>query len=268
MPTADGGTRPVVERARLIAVLGYDPADDTLLAQAFNHRSWCSEHAEDESNERLEFLGDSVLGFVVADLVYRSEPDLDEGALTDIRKAVVNAVCLSEVAIEHGFGDHLRLGKGEEQSGGREKPSILADSVEAVLGAVYLDGGVDAAETVVVRLLGARIRAAIDAGGRNQDHKSRLQEHLAAVASVADSALTYEIVATGPDHARHFTATVVAGGRALGVGVGRSKKQAEQHAARAALEVLGSESHTGAAHRSTPGPQGPGNPASGGTPDG
>lgn len=240
MPTAAGGPRPLVERARLVAVLGYEPADDALLVQAFNHRSWCAEHPEDESNERLEFLGDSVLGFVVADLVYRDEPDLDEGALTDVRKAVVNSVCLAEIAAEHRFGEHLRLGKGEEQSGGREKPSILADSVEAVLGAVYLDGGIDAVQDVVVRLFGDRIQAAVDAGGRNQDHKSRLQERLALI---TDAPAAYSFEATGPDHARHFTVTVRADGRDLGVGFGRSKKQAEQDAARAALVLIEPETH-------------------------
>jgi ribonuclease III len=233
------GTAPVSrrpDRAGLLGVLGHDFADPALLVQAFNHRSWCAEHAEDPSNERLEFLGDSILGFLVADLVYRSEPDLDEGALTDVRKAVVNSVCLAEVAIEHDFGDHLRLGKGEEQSGGREKPSILADAVEAVLGAVYLDGGMDAARGTVLRLLGPRIRAAVENGGRNQDHKSRLQEELA---TRTEDSVLYEFEASGPDHARHFTVTVSAGGRPLGVGVGRSKKQAEQQAARAALELLG-----------------------------
>lgn len=222
--------------AGLTDALGYAPTDEGLFEQAFAHRSWCAEHPEDDSNERLEFLGDSVLGFVVADYVYGEEPDLDEGALTDVRKAVVNSVCLAEVAIELDLGAYLRLGKGEEQSGGREKPSILADAMEAVLGAVYLDGGLPAVRGVVVRLLGDRMRAAIDAGGRNQDHKSRLQEQLALVTA---ESVTYDFDASGPDHAREFTVTVSAGGRRLGIGEGRSKKQAEQQAARAALELLG-----------------------------
>lgn len=261
MSAASGGSRRAAGRTdlagapRFADMLGHHFADDDLLTQAFNHRSWCAEHPEDESNERLEFLGDSVLGFLVADLVYRDEPDLDEGALTDVRKAVVNSVCLAEVAVEHGFGDHLRLGKGEEASGGREKPSILADAVEAVLGAAYLDGGVEAARSVVVHLLGDRIQAAVDDGGRNQDHKSRLQERLA---TDADTVAVYAFEATGPDHARHFTVTVSAGGRRLGVGVGRSKKQAEQQAARDALELL-----------ATDGAGGPGAPdALGGATDG
>lgn len=236
MSVAAGATgRTADPRARLFDRIAYRPDDPELFSQAFNHRSWCAEHAEDASNERLEFLGDSVLGFVVADLVYRREADLDEGALTDVRKAVVNSVCLAEVAIDLDLGSHLRLGKGEEASGGREKPSILADAMEAVLGAVYLDGGIDAASGVVDRILGDRMQAAIDAGGRNQDHKSRLQEHLAATSG--DTA-RYTFEATGPDHARHFTATVTAAARELGVGAGRSKKQAEQQAARAALRSL------------------------------
>jgi ribonuclease III len=235
VPTTAGGSRPRSGPVRLLSGLGYQPVDEDLLAQAFKHRSWCAEHPEDDSNERLEFLGDSVLGFLVADIVYRSEPGLDEGALTDIRKSVVNSVCLAEIAVDHGFGEHLHLGKGEEQSGGREKPSILADSVEAVLGAVYLDGGLEATRQLVHRLFGDRIRAAVDAGGRNHDHKSRLQEELAAL---TDAPVVYSFEATGPDHAREFTVTVHAGGRHLGVGTGRSKKQAEQEAARAALDVL------------------------------
>lgn len=240
MATAPGGThRPtLLGRDRLLDALGYAPTDEALLAQAFAHRSWCAEHAEYASNERLEFLGDSVLGFLVADHVYRTDAALDEGALTDVRKAVVNSVCLAEVAIELGLGEHLRLGKGEEQSGGREKPSILADAMEAVLGAVYLDGGLDAARRLVLDLLGERIQAAIDAGGGDQDHKSRLQERLA---TVTTATATYAFDATGPDHARHFTVTVTAGGHELGVGTGRSKKQAEQQAARAALELLGDD---------------------------
>ncbi|WP_436795421.1 ribonuclease III [Actinospongicola halichondriae] len=266
MSAAAGSNRRSDARALLLERLDYVPLDAALFDQAFNHRSWCAEHAEDESNERLEFLGDSVLGFVVADLVYRREAALDEGALTDVRKAVVNAVCLSEVALELDLGAHLRLGKGEEASGGREKPSILADAMEAVLGAVYLDGGIDAASDLVDRLLGDRMQAAIDNGGRNQDHKSRLQEHLAATSGAT---ARYVFVATGPDHAREFTATVSAGGVELGVGGGRSKKQAEQQAARAALVMLESESEsTDANHRSASGPQGSEGNAQGGVTDG
>ena len=209
--------------------------DVALLGQACAHRSWCAEHPGYASNERLEFLGDSVLGFVIADAVFRAEPGLDEGALTDVRKAVVNAVCLAEVAADVDLGAHLLLGRGEEHSGGREKPSILSDALEAVLGAVYLDLGLDAVTEVVDRLLGARMRVAIEAGGRGQDHKSRLQELLAARGCTAPR---YEFTSTGPDHARSFSVTVTVDGAELGLGSGRSKKQAEQHAARATVAML------------------------------
>lgn len=235
MSSGEPSTRRIVARERLVEAIGHDPDDDALLSQAFNHRSWCAEHAEDPSNERLEFLGDSVLGFLVADEVYRREASLDEGALTDIRKAVVNAVCLAEVATELDLGAHLRLGRGEEHSGGRDKPSILSDAFEAVLGAVYLEAGVDAARAMVLRVLGSRIDEAIASGGRNLDHKSRLQE---AWAAEDDEPLRYTLDARGPDHAREFTAEVVAGDRVLGVGEGRSKKQAEQAAASAALAAM------------------------------
>lgn len=233
-----GSDLPLVDRARLVEILGHDPADDRLLSQACNHRSWCAENPGAESNERLEFLGDAVLGFVVADEIYRRCPDLEEGSLTDIRKAVVSSVCLAEVAADARLGDHLRLGKGEEQSGGREKASILADLVEAMLGAVFLEAGVDAASRVILRLLGTRLDAAMADRGRNVDHKSRLQEALAAKDMAAPD---YDIAATGPDHAREFTATVRVDDIALGVGVGRSKKQAEQQAARQALATLAAE---------------------------
>lgn len=219
----------------LAGILGYEPHNPELLSLACNHRSWCAEHPGYESNERLEFLGDAVLGFVIAEMVYRAEPDLDEGSLTDIRKAVVNSVCLAEVASDAGIGRHIRLGRGEEASGGREKQSILADAFEAMLGAVYLDGGMDAARGMVERLLADRVAAAVADGGRSLDHKSRLQERLA---TLTDATAEYEVVASGPDHARHFTATVLAAGRELGVGTGRSKKLAEQQAARAALGAL------------------------------
>ena len=221
---------------RFTAIVGHRFADESLLSRARNHRSWCAEHLDNPSNERLEFLGDSVLGFVIADHVFRSETDRDEGSLTDIRKAVVNTVCLAEVAAENGFGAFLRLGKGEEQSGGREKQSILADLFEAFLGAVYLDGGMPAATVMVEALLGDRLAQAIADGGRILDHKSRFQEAVAAIDSRYQA--TYAIDATGPDHAREFTATVRVAGRVLGTGHGRSKKQAEQGAARVGLDHL------------------------------
>jgi ribonuclease-3 len=169
---------------------------------------------------------------VVTDHVYRVYPDLDEGALTEIRKTVVNSVALAEVAEGLGIGDHLLLGKGEELSGGREKPSILADALEAIIGATYLASGLEAATALVLSVLGARLATAQADGA---DHKSRLQELSAHLFSTPPR---YEVEASGPDHARTFYVTATISGVAYGSGEGRSKKQAEQAAARAAVAVL------------------------------
>lgn len=196
------------------------------------HRSWCAENPGYPSNERLEFLGDSVLGVVVTDHVYSTYADLDEGDLTEIRKTVVNSVALAEVAAELGVGPHLLLGKGEQLSGGREKPSILADAMEAVIGAVYVATGLEGARALVLRILGPRLATARVDGA---DHKSRLQE---LAAHRFGQAPRYAVETTGPDHARTFYVTVSIAATAYGHGEGRSKKQAEQAAARAAFEVL------------------------------
>ena len=203
-----------------------------MLAPALVHRSWCAEHAGHASNERLEFLGDSVLGVVVTDHVYRTHADLAEGDLTEIRKTVVNSVALAAVAEELGVGDHLLLGKGEEQSGGREKPSILADAMEAIIGAVYLAEGFEGASAFVLRIFGPRLATAQTDGA---DHKSRLQELSALRFSLQPR---YLVETTGPDHARTFYVTVTIADEPYGHGEGRSKKQAEQAAARAAVEAL------------------------------
>jgi ribonuclease-3 len=205
-----------------------------MLTQSLAHRSWCAEHPEQPSNERLEFLGDSVLGLVVTDHLYRTYPELPEGELAKVRAAVVNSAALAEVAAELGVGDAILLGKGESQSGGREKPSILADAMEALLGAVYLDRGWDDAEEIVMRLLGERIEEAA-AGPGGQDYKTRLQE---LCARSFDDLPVYRVSDEGPDHAKHFDAVVEVEGRKRGAGRGRSKKQAEQAAARAAWEGL------------------------------
>ena len=202
------------------------------MAAALVHRSWCAEHAGHASNERLEFLGDSVLGVVVTDHLFRTHPDLDEGALTDLRKTVVNSVALAEVAEGLHVGDHLLLGKGEEQSGGREKPSILADAMEAIIGAAYLALGLEGATALVLHVLGARLATAQQDAA---DHKSRLQE---LTAQRFNQAPRYLVDTTGPDHARTFYVTATIDGRPLGHGEGRSKKQAEQAAARAAVLAL------------------------------
>jgi ribonuclease-3 len=214
--------------------LGYVFGDPTLLARAMAHRSWCAETAGESPNERLEFLGDAVLGLVVTDHIYRSYPDLPEGELAKVRASVVNSASLAEVATELGLGEALLLGKGEDQSGGREKPSILADAMEAVIGAAYLDAGWGAAAGLVMRLLGDRISEAA-AGPGGQDYKTRLQE---LGARRFDELPRYEVTDEGPDHAKLFYATVQLGEAVRGSGEGRSKKQAEQAAAREAWEAL------------------------------
>jgi ribonuclease III len=173
-----------------------------------------------------------VLGVVVTDHVYRTYDALPEGDLTEIRKTVVNSVALAEVAEGLQIGEHLLLGRGEELSGGRQKPSILADAMEAIIGAVYLAEGIGAASELVLRVLGSRLATAQADGA---DHKSRLQE-LAAHRFGAPP--RYEVEATGPDHARSFFVTVTIDGTAHGTGIGRSKKQAEQAAARDAVAAL------------------------------
>ncbi len=202
------------------------------MVHALTHRSWCAEHPGDESNERLEFLGDAVLGVVVTDHLFSAFPDLPEGQLAKARAAVVSSTTLAEVGRELGVGLDLRLGKGEDASGGREKASILADAVEAVLGAMYLDGGVEPVRRLVLEQLSERIDQAAERPG-DKDYKTRLQE------VAAHDGLTppvYALTESGPDHHKRFHATVAVGGERLGAGTGTSKKEAEQKAARAAYE--------------------------------
>jgi ribonuclease III len=198
------------------------------------HRSWCAETPGETSNERLEFLGDAVLGLVITDHLFRTYPDLPEGELAKVRASVVNSEALAEVALELGLGPALLLGKGEDASGGREKPSILADAMEAVLGAVYLDGGWAPAAVLVMQLLGERVEEGA-AGPGGQDYKTRLQE---LAARRFDQLPRYEVTDEGPDHAKRFFAIVTLGGVQRGQGEGRSKKQAEQQAARVAWHEL------------------------------
>ena len=219
--------------------IGHEFADPALLVQALAHRSWCAEQATateppPPSNERLEYLGDAVLGAIVADHVYQQYPHLLEGRLTDARKAVVNAVALAGVASRLGIGPALLLGRGETSAGGQEKTSILADALEAVIAAVYLDGGWQAARDFVLREIGADIAASV-AGLGAHDYKSLLQE-LAGRRGLG--APRYQIDESGPDHAKEFTARVAVGMIVLGEGTGRSKKQAEQSAAQVAYEQL------------------------------
>ncbi len=218
----------------LLRRLGCPFDDEGLLVQALSHRSWCAEAGGLPSNERLEFLGDAVLGLVVAEHCYRTYPAMPEGALAKVRADVVNTAVLAEVAQELDLGQALLLGRGEDSSGGRAKPSILANAVEAVIAAVYLDGGFETATGFVLRLLGDRIAEAAVGPGAD-DFKTRLQEMV--VRRVGTVPL-YQVAGSGPDHARRYTATVMVGGTIVGEGEGRSKKDAEQAAAHAAFPAF------------------------------
>lgn len=230
---APGAELPTLEPlARRLGLVFHDPH---LLVQALSHRSWCAESGGQPSNERLEFLGDAVLGLVVAEHSYGTYPELPEGSLAKVRAAVVNTHVLAEVALELDLGPALLLGRGEDASGGRRKASILANAVEAVIGAAYLDQGREAAAGLVLRLLGDRIADAA-AGPGAEDYKTRLQE---LVIRRVGELPRYEVNGAGPDHARRYTAAVYVSGSAAGRGEGRSKKDAEQAAARAAWEALG-----------------------------
>jgi ribonuclease III len=207
--------------------IGYTFRDRSFLERALSHRSWCAENGGNESNERLEFLGDSVLGLVVTNDVFRRFPQLPEGQLSEVRAGVVNARALADVAGEISLGECLLLGKGEAGGGGRTKQSILADALEALIAAVYLDGGLDAANRFVLEHLGNRIaEAATGPGGR--DYKTRLQE-LAAQRTLGRP--RYVVRDEGPDHAKRFFAIAMLDGTESGAGEGNSKKEAEQAAA-------------------------------------
>jgi ribonuclease-3 len=214
-----------------LARLDYEFVDPDLLGRALTHRSWCAEHSGFESNERLEFLGDAVLGLVVTNDIYMRIPHADEGHLSRVRASVVCAPALAEMAAELGIGPVMLLGKGEAATGGRQRPSILADGMEAIIGAVYLDGGIAAAQTLVDRLVAPRL----DAGG-SADHKSRLHE---LVAQNHQGRIVYEISDHGPEHDKTFEAVVYLDGEPIGAGSGRSKKSAEQGAAQEAWHRLG-----------------------------
>lgn len=231
-PISEADDNPA--RATLLANLAYRFADPALLDLALRHRSWCAENGAAESNERLEFLGDAVLGLVVTDYLYRCAPDLSEGVLARHRSELVSAAALAEVASSVALGDALALGKGEESTGGRSKTSILADAMEAVIGAVYLDGGMGAATALVLHLLDGWVDEVL-AGGRESDHKSRLQE---AAAHRFGELPRYVLTEDGPEHEKRFYARVELGGTVWGEGEGRTKKEAEQSAARGAVEAL------------------------------
>ena len=214
--------------------LGYQFRDRGLLEHALTHSSYANEHRSLglTSNERLEFLGDSVLGMVAAERLFREHPDMPEGELTRTRAALVCETALHQVALSLGLGRHLRLGRGEDAGGGRERPSILADATEAVLAAIYLDGGMDAVRPIIEKLILGR--EGEESSGR--DYKTALQE---LVQRTPGRPVSYSLVGeTGPDHCRVFVTEVSVDGVSAGRGEGRTKKESEQMAARAALEKL------------------------------
>lgn len=220
--------------AKCAEIVGHTFSDPHLIHQALVHRSWQAENGEAFSNERLEFLGDAVLGWAVADIAFHRLGEMPEGKLTDLRRSVVNMHALADIAREIGLGDFILLGKGEDAAGGRDKSSILADALEALIGAVYLDGGSQKAFALVERLLNDSIELAIP-NLESFDSKTRLQE---ICARLGLGAPTYTTEGVGPDHERVFTAQAIVNGKNLGSGSGRTKKAAEQVAAVVAYESL------------------------------
>jgi ribonuclease III len=224
--------------SNLLDALGVDLPDE-LLTLALTHRSYAYEHGGLPTNERLEFLGDAVLGLTVTDELFHRHPDRSEGDLAKLRASVVNTQALAEVArnlTDDGLGVHLLLGRGEVNTGGADKSSILADSMESLLGAIYLHHGIDAVREVILRLFGALLETAPTLGA-GLDWKTSLQELTAARGLGAPA---YQVTSTGPDHDKEFTAVVVVMNTEYGSGVGRSKKEAEQKAAEAAWTALDS----------------------------
>ena len=216
------------------ALMGHTFADYSLLQLALTHASYSAEHDDEPSNERLEFLGDAVIGLVLADEMYRRHASFDEGVLTDLRKSVVNAQTLAVAARRLGLGRFIRLGRGEANGGGADKTSILANALEAVIGAVFLDAGNKVAHDLSLRLLAPEIASAVP-GLKDLDPKTQLQE----LASENELGMPeYELRDEGPDHDKVFFADVVIDGRRRGSGTGRTKKAAEQQAAAEALDAL------------------------------
>ena len=217
----------------LVARLGVELSEE-ILKQAITHRSYSYENGGIPTNERLEFLGDSVLGIVVTDELYRKNPDAQEGQLAKLRAAVVNAKALADVARTLGLGEFLLLGKGEESTGGRDKSSILADAVEAILGAIYVEHGLEKSGEVILQLFAPILTASAELGA-GLDWKTSLAE---LVSSKSLGAVEYVIEQSGPDHDKRFSAQVKIGEAFFGQGEGKSKKEAEQHAAASAYTEI------------------------------
>lgn len=223
-------------RQNLLDALGVDLPEE-LLTLALTHRSYAYEHGGLPTNERLEFLGDAVLGLTVTDELFHRHPDRSEGDLAKLRASVVNTQALADVGrglTDEGLGAHLLLGRGEMNTGGADKSSILADGVESLLGAVYLHHGIEVAREVILRLFGSLLDTAPTLGA-GLDWKTSLQE-LTAARNLGPP--SYVVTSTGPDHDKEFTAVVVVMETEYGTGIGRSKKEAEQRAAAAAWNAL------------------------------
>jgi len=216
--------------------MNYKFNDNTLFELALTHSSFCNENNLEESNQRLEFLGDAVLELVTSDILYHKYPDLAEGQLTKLRAATVYEPSLCAIAKEVGLDKVILLGNGEELSGGRERDSIIADALEALIGAIYLDGGFESAHKFIIENFMSRLESNVERGFE-ADYKSRLQE---IVQKASKNVVSYRIVAEeGPCHDKRFTAEALNGEEIVGSGVGRSKKDAEQQAASEALRQMG-----------------------------
>jgi len=211
--------------------------EPSLLELAFTHRSFAYESEIKETNERLEFLGDSVLGLIVTEELYKRYPDFDESRLSPLRSGVVNMRALADIARELDLGSYIRLGKGEEVTGGRDKNSLLADALEALIGAIYLQFGFDICTQIVRRLITSTMDAAV-ARGAGLDGKTALQE---LVAALNKGVPEYVVSEEGPDHDKNFTAVAMVAGVTISEGIGKSKREAEQIAARTAYESLKNE---------------------------
>jgi ribonuclease III len=232
--TDSGAERPGAQATGSLVTKLQVPLGQELMERALMHRSYAYENGGLPTNERLEFLGDSVLGVIVTDTLFRSYPDLPEGQLAKLRAAVVNMRALAGVARGLDLGSYVRLGKGEEGTGGRDKSSILADTLEAVIGAVYLDQGLTAADALVHRLFDPVIARSARLGA-GLDWKTSLQE---LTASEILGAPEYHVEESGPDHQKSFRAYVRIGTETYGEGEGKSKKEAEQQAAEAAWNAI------------------------------
>lgn len=219
--------------SQLLEQLGTQ-VDAELLELAFTHRSFAYEAGLTATNERLEFLGDSVLGLVVTEELYKKYPDLDESRLSPLRSGIVNMRALADIARSLSLGKYIRLGKGEEVTNGRDKNSLLADAFEALIGAIYMTSGFESTAQCLRRLIAPTLDSAM-ALGAGLDGKTALQE---LVASLGKGSLEYRVTESGPDHDKSFIAAAIISGEEIAIGNGKSKREAEQAAARTAYEIL------------------------------